>query len=85
MSSVEERVKQITARVLRLDPNAVELEDHFYEDLGGESIQSVELFTRLEGEFGVELDENESATAQYVADLVRMVDEAKPRLDCPRR
>jgi acyl carrier protein len=79
MSTVQDRVKNITARILQLDPNSVELKHHFYEDLGGESIQSVELFTTLEGEFDIRLDEAESASARYVSDLVKMVDKAVPR------
>ncbi len=39
MPTVEERVKAVTARILKLTQDAIKLEDNFTADLGAESVQ----------------------------------------------
>lgn len=73
MATVEERVKAVTARVLRLDPNAIRPEHRFTSDLGAESIQSVELMASFENEFGIEMDEDAALAVQNVGDAVKFI------------
>ncbi len=47
MSDVEKRVKDVTAKTLKIDLGRVTDESRFVEDLGAESIQSVELVAAL--------------------------------------
>ncbi len=68
MASVLERVKAVTARVLQLDPAAVQPENTFTTDLGAESVQSVELVAMFEEEFGIEMDEDEALSVETVGD-----------------
>ncbi len=70
MASVAERVKAVTARVLRLDPSEIKPEHAFAADLGAESVQSVELVAMFEEEFGIEMDEDEALSVQTVGDAV---------------
>ncbi len=70
MPSVEERVKQVTARVLKLDAEEINNEHSFTVDLGAESVQSVELVAMFEEEFGIEMDEEKALSVQSVADAV---------------
>jgi acyl carrier protein len=70
MTSVEERVIRVTARVLELDPGQIKLEHVFTTDLGAESVQSVELVAMFEEEFGIEMDEDEALSVTNVGDAV---------------
>lgn len=70
MASIEERVIQVTARVLELDPAQIKLENVFTTDLGAESVQSVELVAMYEEEFGIEMDEDEALSVTNVGDAV---------------
>ncbi len=70
MASVEERVIEVTARVLELDPGQIKREHVFTTDLGAESVQSVELVAMFEEEFGIEMDEDEALSVTNVGDAV---------------
>ena len=59
--SVEDRVRKVVAKLLKVPGEKVKRESHFVRDLGMESIQSVELIAALEEEFEVEIDEDEVA------------------------
>ena len=43
MATIEERVKDVTARVLKIDVARIKPEDNFAVNLGAESVQSIEL------------------------------------------
>ncbi len=75
MATIEERVKAVTARVLRLDPNDIRPEHHFARDLGAESIQSVELVANFEEEFGIEMDEDAALSVSTVGEAVQFIAE----------
>ena len=67
MASVEERVKAVTARVLKIDANEIKPAHSFTVDLGAESVQSIELVASFEEEFGIEMDEDQALGIQTVA------------------
>jgi acyl carrier protein len=71
MATVEERVKAITARKLRVDE--VKLKDNFTADLGAESVDSIELVAMFEEEFGIEMDEDAALAVQTVGDAVKFI------------
>jgi len=73
VATVEERVKQITARVLGLDPDEIKLEHSFTEDLGAESVQSIELVAMFEEEFGIEMDEDAALAVETVGGAVNFI------------
>lgn len=73
MASVEERVIEVTARVLDLEPDQIKPEHVFTTDLGAESVQSVELVAMFEEEFGIEMDEDEALSVTNVADAVAYI------------
>ena len=73
MAAVEKRVKEITARVLGLDPNEIRLEHSFAEDLGAESVQSIELVAMFEEEFGIEMDEDAALAVETVGGAVEFI------------
>jgi acyl carrier protein len=75
MATVEERVKAVTARVLKLDAESIKLEDNFTADLGAESVQSIELVAMFEEEFGIEMDEDAALAVETVGKAVEFIAE----------
>ena len=73
MPTVQQRVIDVTARVLHLDPGEIAPENTFTTDLGAESVQSVELVAMFEEEFGIEMDEDEALSVQTVGDAAKYI------------
>ena len=73
MATAEERVKAITARILKLSVDEIKAEDNFTADLGAESVQSIELVAMFEEEFGIEMDEDAALAIQTVGDAVEFI------------
>jgi len=84
MPTVQERVIDVTARVLHLDPSTIKPEDTFTTDLGAESVQSVELVAMFEEEFGIEMNEDEALSVENVGDAARYIAEVckQQGVDC---
>ena len=60
MASIEERVKQIIAEQLGVSLDDVKNESSFVEDLGADSLDTVELVMALEEEFDTEIPDDEA-------------------------
>ena len=60
MATVDERVKKIIAEQLGVEEEEVTLEAHFVEDLGADSIDTVELVMALEEEFEIEIPDEDA-------------------------
>ncbi len=75
MSDTLERVKTVTADLLKIDSNSINEDSRFVEDLGAESIQSIELVAAFEEEFDIEMDEDAALAVKNVNDAVRFIDE----------
>jgi len=73
VATVEERVKAVTARVLKLDLAQIKLEHNFAADLGAESVQSIELVAMFEEEFGIEMEEEAALSVETVGDAVEFI------------
>lgn len=74
MSNTLERVKRVTAELLKVDPAKVKDNSRFVEDLGAESIQSIELVAAFEEEFDIEMDEDAALAVKSVADATKFID-----------
>lgn len=74
MSTTFERVKKITAEHLRVDPSRVVENAGFINDLGGDSLDTVELTMAFEDEFGVELPPDEADAVITVGEMVKLID-----------
>ena len=73
MATVEERVKAVTANVLKLHIDEIEMAHNFTADLGAESVQSIELVAMFEEEFGIEMDEDAALSVETVGDAVKFI------------
>ncbi len=73
MDNVEQRVKDIVARQLKVDMDKIKPECEFARDLGAESIQSVELVAAFEEEFDIEMDEDAALAVKTVGGAVKFI------------
>jgi acyl carrier protein len=60
MASLDERVKQIIVDQLGVDANEVTPEANFIEDLGADSLDTVELVMAFEEEFDIEIPDEDA-------------------------
>jgi acyl carrier protein len=60
MATVDERVKKIIAEQLGVEEDEVTPEASFVEDLGADSLDTVELVMALEEEFGIEIPDEDA-------------------------
>jgi acyl carrier protein len=73
MSNIEERVKKITVEQLGVSEAEVKIDSSFVDDLGADSLDTVELVMALEEEFDTEIPEEEAekiTTVQAAIDYV---------------
>ncbi|MBM7036586.1 acyl carrier protein [Vibrio sp. qd031] len=73
MSNLEERVKKIIVEQLGVDESEVKNEASFVDDLGADSLDTVELVMALEEEFDTEIPDEEAekiTTVQAAIDYV---------------
>jgi acyl carrier protein len=70
MSSIEKRVKEIVAEQLGVDESQVTNEASFMDDLGADSLDTVELVMALEEEFDIEISDENAEKIQTVQDAI---------------
>ena len=73
--AVEERVKKIIAEQLGVDEDDVVPEAKFVEDLGADSLDTVELVMALEEEFEIEIPDEDAEKIQTVSAAIDFVKE----------
>lgn len=67
MSSIEERVTDIVVEQLGLDRDKVTPGSKFVDDLGADSLDTVELVMALEEEFEIEIPDEEAEKITHIA------------------
>ena len=76
MSDVAEQVKKIVVEHLGVDAGKVVENASFIDDLGADSLDTVELVMAFEEEFGIEIPDDAAETILTVADAVKFISEA---------
>ncbi|MDY6820797.1 MAG: acyl carrier protein [Deferribacterota bacterium] len=76
-NNIEEKVKSIIAEQLNIDIEDVKPESSFIEDLGADSLDTVELVMAFEDEFGIEIPDEEAEKIKTVADVVEAIKKYK--------
>ena len=74
MATTYERVKKCVVEQLGVDESEVTPEASFVDNLNGDSLDLVELIMSLEGEFGVDISDDDAETVRTVGDAVAYFD-----------
>jgi len=74
MSEVAEKIKKIIVDHLGVDAAKVTEEASFIEDLGADSLDTVELVMAFEEEFGAEISDSEAEKILTVGDAIKFVE-----------
>ena len=77
MSDVAERVKKIVVEHLGVDADKVKAEASFIDDLGADSLDTVELVMAFEEEFGCEIPDDAAEKITTVKDAIAYIDSHK--------
>ncbi len=70
MADIEQKVKDIIINELGVEAEKVTREASFVEDLGADSLDTVELVMAFEEEFGMEIPDEEAEKLQTVGDAI---------------
>lgn len=74
MSDTAERVKKIVVEHLGVEADKVVEGANFIDDLGADSLDTVELVMAFEEEFNVEIPDDAAETIQTVGDAIKFLD-----------
>jgi len=75
MADIEAKVKEIVVNELTVDADQVTLEAAFVDDLGADSLDTVELVMKLEEEFDIEIPDEDAGNIRTVGDAVTYLKE----------
>jgi len=72
--SVEEKVKEIIAEQLGVKKEEIKGESSFIDDLGADSLDTVEVVMALEEEFGIEIPDEDAEKITTVGEAVKYIE-----------
>ncbi len=75
--TIEQRVKDIVVEQLGVNADQVTPEAKFIEDLGADSLDTVELVMALEEEFAIEVPDEAAEKLQSVGDVIKYIEESQ--------
>ena len=75
MSNIEDRIKKIVAEQLGVKEDEVKTESSFVDDLGADSLDTVELVMALEEEFDTEIPDEEAEQISTVQLAINYINE----------
>ncbi|MDD2961054.1 MAG: acyl carrier protein [Muribaculaceae bacterium] len=77
MSEIAERVKAIIVDKLGVNETEVKPESSFAQDLGADSLDTVELIMEFEKEFNITIPDESAETIQTVGDAIKFIESNK--------
>lgn len=77
MSEIESKVKAIIVDKLGVDESEVKPEANFINDLGADSLDTVELIMEFEKEFGISIPDDQAESIKTVGDAIKYIEENK--------
>ncbi len=77
MSNYFEEIKRIVVDKLQVDEKQVTMEANFIEDLGADSLDTVELVMDLEEHFGIEIPDEDAEKLKSIKDAVDYITQKK--------
>ncbi len=76
MATIEERVFDIVAEQLGVEKEKITKESHFINDLGADSLDTVELVMELEEEFDINIADDAAEKIQTVGEAINHIQKA---------
>ena len=73
--TTQEKITEIIVEQLGVKPEEVTPEASFVDDLGADSLDTVELVMALEEEFGIEIPDEDAEKIQTVGDAAKYIEE----------
>lgn len=73
LEHITQKVTEIVAKKLNIEPSEVTPESDFFEDLGVDSLDVVEITLDIEKEFNIEVPESESSAIRTVQNIIDFV------------
>jgi len=77
--TIEQRVKDIIVEQLGVNADQVRSDAKFIEDLGADSLDTVELVMALEEEFGNEIPDEQAEKLQSVGDVIKYIEDLQQK------
>jgi len=74
MATIQDKVRALIASKLKISENEITPEKNFFNDLGADSLDFVELSMLLEREFNVKFTEADTANVKTVGDLFELIE-----------
>ncbi len=75
MASIEERVRDLVVDQLGVSEDQVNSQASFIDDLGADSLDTVELVMAFEEEFGIDIPDDDAEKMSSVGDAIRYLEE----------
>ena len=75
--STFDKVKEVIIDKLGVDESAINEEAHFVNDLGADSLDTVELIMEFEEEFGIEIPDEDAENITTVNSAIKYIEENK--------
>ena len=73
--AVQDKIKSILAKQLGVKPEEVTAGASFVDDLGADSLDTVELIMALEEEFNIEIPDEDAEKMKTVGDAIKYIEE----------
>ena len=73
--AIQDKITEIIVEQLGVKPEEVNAEASFVDDLGADSLDTVELVMALEEEFGIEIPDEDAEKIQTVGDAIKYIEE----------
>jgi len=77
MDNIEQRVKKIVAEQLGVNEADIKIDSSFVDDLGADSLDTVELVMELEDEFDIDIPDDAAEKIQTVGQAIEFIEKAK--------
>ncbi len=75
MEELDERVKEIISEQLMVDKEELTHDASYIEDLGADSLDTVEMIMEFEDEFGIEIPDEEAENSTTVGESINYLEE----------